>query len=156
MNFKSIDDILNYAIEKEIEAAEFYMELSEIESSPSSKDSKNALIEFAEQERKHEKMLINLKTSTEKVEDYHFKKVTDLKRSDYMVDIEYEKGMPFNDILRIAMKREEKAYKLYNELTVKVDDDEFKKVFQILANEESKHKNILEVMYDDYMAVQGD
>ena len=156
MNFESIDEILNYAIEKEREAAEFYQELSEIESSPSSKDSRKALIEFANEERKHEQMLINLKTGAEKIENYHFKKVTDLKRSDYLVDIEYEKGMPYTDMLRMAMKREEKAFKLYSELTEKVDDSEFKKIFQILANEESKHKNILETMYDDYMAGQGD
>jgi rubrerythrin len=73
-----------------------------------------------------------------------------------MVDIEYEKGMHYTDILRLAMKREEKALKLYNELQTKTQDEAYLKLFKILAQEEAKHKRVLETMYDDYMAEQGD
>ncbi len=56
-----------------------------------------------------------------------------MKRSDYMVDMEYEKGMHYTDILRLAMKREEKALKLYNELQTKTQDEAYLKLFKILA-----------------------
>ena len=80
-----------------------------------------------------------------------------MKRSDYMVDVTYEKGMHYTEILRLAMKREEAALQLYNELAVKAaDKPEFIQVFKILSQEEAKHKNILETIYDDYMAEQGD
>mgnify|MGYP003574512590 FL=1 len=79
-----------------------------------------------------------------------------MKRSNYMVDIEYEKGMYFPDILRLAMKREQKALELYNELAGKVEDDDFINMFKILSQEEAKHKRILETIYDDFMAEQGD
>jgi rubrerythrin len=79
-----------------------------------------------------------------------------MKRSDYMVDIEYEKGMHYTDILRLAMKREEKALKLYNVLQTKTQDEAYLKLFKILAQEEAKHKRVLETLYDDYMADQGD
>ncbi len=49
-------------------------------------------------------------------QDYKFKWIGDLKRSDLMVDIAWKKGMSYRDILLLAMKREEKALKLYNEL----------------------------------------
>ena len=70
--------------------------------------------------------------------------------------MKYEKGMHFADIVRLAMKREEKALALYNELQKKTDVDEYIRLFKILAQEEAKHKQFLERMYDDFMAEQGD
>ena len=70
--------------------------------------------------------------------------------------LEYEKGMQYADILRFAMKREEKALKLYNEMQTKTQDKDYIRLFKILAQEEAKHKQFLEVLYDDYMAEQGD
>ena len=153
MNFKSMEDILDYAINKEKEAVEFYTELSGLEIFSGAK---KTFEDFAKQEENHVALLENFSQDNTKIDDYQFKWVPDLKRSDYMVDIEYEKGMLYNDILRLAMKREEKALKLYNELMEKSENHEFAKVFKILCQEEAKHKNILETMYDDFMATQGD
>ena len=153
MNFKSIEDILDYAIGKEKEAVEFYTELSSLEIFSGARET---FEEFAQQEEKHVQLLENFSKGTAKIEDYEFKWIPDLKRSDYMVDIEYQKGMLYNDILRLAMKREEKALKLYNELMKKSDSEEFATLFKMLSQEEAKHKNILETLYDDYMASQGD
>jgi rubrerythrin len=73
-----------------------------------------------------------------------------------MVDLSYEKGMPYNEILLLAMKREEKALKLYTDFLEKADTDESKKLFKVLCQEEAKHKLALETIYDDYMAKMGD
>ena len=89
-------------------------------------------------------------------EDYKFKWITDIKRSDYVVDLEYQPGMPYNEILMMAMKREEKALKLYNEFLTRADTEDGKKIFKILCQEEAKHKLALETLYDDYMAKMGD
>jgi len=64
--------------------------------------------------------------------------------------------MPYNELLMLAMKREEKALKLYNEMLSKAETAEQKKVFKMLCQEEAKHKLSLETIYDDYMAEQGD
>ena len=73
-----------------------------------------------------------------------------------MLELEYEKGMSYTDILIVAMKLEEQSLKLYNDLAEKAKDDNLIELFKILAQEEAKHKNILETFYDDYMAEQGD
>ena len=88
--------------------------------------------------------------------DYKFEWIPDIKRSNYMVEIQYEKGMAFTDILRLAMKKEEKALALYNELQEKADVPEAKEIFKMLCQEEAKHKLTLETMYDDHMAEIGD
>jgi len=153
MNFESIEEILTFAIEKEREAAEFYEEVAQQESFAGAK---KTFLEFAAEERKHQAMLEDFEGSREKIKAYKLKWVPDIKRSDYLVEMTYEKGMHFTDILRLAMKREEKALALYNELQRKTDQDEYVKMFKILAQEEAKHKRYLETLYDDFMAEQGD
>ena len=120
--------------------------------------SKKMFAEFAAEEQKNEKILLDFKTTgvSKSLEKYQLKWITDIKRSDYLVDLSYEKGMPYNEILLLAMKREEKALKLYNDFLEKADTDESKKLFMVLCQEEAKHKLALETMYDDYMATMGD
>lgn len=155
MSFTNLNEIIDFAIEREKEAAEFYHSLAEEESMSGTRE---MLKEFAEVEKTHQLMLENLKSGNvdENLADYQFKWIPDIKRSDYVVSMEYQKGMPYNEILMIAMKREENALKLYNELLKKAESDEVKKVFKVLCQEEAKHKLYLETLYDDYMAEMGD
>ncbi len=153
MDFKDIDEIISYAIEKEKEAVEFYEELSRMETF---KNQKNTFGEFAQEEKKHVALFENFGKDKTKIAEYKFEWIPDIKRSDYMVDITYEPGMHYTDILRLAMKREEKALKLYNDLAGKSDDADVINLFNVLAQEEAKHKSILEKIYDDFMATQGD
>jgi rubrerythrin len=155
MKFENLEAIVDFAIEKEQEAAEFYSNLSQEEIFSGSR---TMFKEFADEERKHEKLLVDFKTKgvTQSMEEYQLKWITDIKRSDYIVELEYQPGMPYNDILMLAMKREEKALKLYNEFLDQADIEEGKKIFKILCQEEAKHKLALETMYDDYMAEMGD
>ena len=151
MQFESFNAIMSYAIEKEKEAAAFYEEASRQEKFSGAKETFQS---FAKEERKHQNMLENF--SKENVEYYKIEKIPDLKRSDYLVDMEYEPGMSYSDILRLAMKREEKALKFYTDYGERAGKQEHKKLFQILAQEESKHKLKLETMLDDYLAEMGD
>ena len=155
MDFTSLDDILDFAISKEVEAEQFYLSLCEEEALSGNR----ALFQdFAKEERKHADLLASLKAGgvAEGIDDYKFKWIKDIKRSDLVVDITYEKGMNYRDILMLAIKREEKALKLYNDLLDRAETDNPKKVFKILCQEEAKHKLALESMYDDYMAAMGD
>jgi rubrerythrin len=155
MEFQNLEAIFEFAIEKEIEAAEFYTGLSKEEIFSGVGE---MFEEFAQEERKHQKMLEDFKSRglSASMEDYEFKWITDIKRSDYVVDLEYKTGMGYNDILVLAMKREEKALKLYNDFLDQADTEEGKTLFKILCQEEAKHKLALETMYDDYMAQMGD
>ena len=156
MEFENLEAIVDFAIDKEREAAEFYQRISDDEEDFSG--SKKMFAEFAAEEKKHEKILFEFKSKgiSESLQEYKLKWITDIKRSNYLVDLSYEKGMPYNEILLLAMKREEKALKLYNDFLAQADTDESKKLFKVLCQEEAKHKLALETMYDDYMAKMGD
>ncbi len=155
MEFKSLTDIIDFAIEKEKEAADFYQTVSDKEQF---KGKKEMLQEFAAQERKHQQLLEDLKAGNvgQKLDGYEFKWITDIKRSDFVDEIQYHPGLDYKDILMFAMKREEKALKLYNDMLDNARTEEEKKVFKMLCQEEAKHKLSLETMYDDHMAAQGD
>jgi rubrerythrin len=151
MNFGSIDEILKFAIDKENEAVEFYQS----QAAKATKVSLREIFEsFAREEKKHAALLSDIAGNKGKIDSYEFKKIPDLKISDYMVEKDYEEGMPMPEILKVAMKREEKAVKLYQALADQTDNADAKKVFLMLVQEESKHKLGLESMYDDYLAEQ--
>ena len=155
MRFDNLDQIVDFAIEKEREAAEFYQSVSEQESFSGTKQ---MFAEFAAEEKKHEDLLLKFKETgvTESMNDYQLKWITDIKRSDYADEIEYQPGMAYHELLMLAMKREEKALKLYNELLTQADTPDSQKLFKMLCQEEAKHKLALETLYDDYMAEMGD
>jgi rubrerythrin len=155
MEFENLKSIIDFAIEKEKEAAEFYETTSHEESMSGKQE---MLLEFAQQERHHKDLLEKFLTEgiDAKLREYKFKWITDIRRSDYVDDITYHKGMAYNEMLMLAMKREEKALKLYNELLAKTDHADAKKLFKMLCQEEAKHKLALETLYDDFMAEMGD
>jgi rubrerythrin len=152
MNFKTIEEIFEYAINKEKEAEKFYQEASERESFSGTRE---LFREFALEERGHVKMLENISKKKETLDSFRTKNIPDLKRSDYTVDMVYTPAMPYDDILRLAAKREEKALRFYNDLAGVTDRESHKKVFMLLAQEESKHKLRLETLLDDYLASMG-
>jgi len=152
MDFKTVEEVINYACEKESEAAEFYENAKNDDNFAGIKE---VLANFALEERKHEAMLKDFSKDKKKLEGYKFKSVSDLKISDYMTEIVYKPGINYPDLLRLAMKREEEAYNFYKDFCDQMEDEKLYKIFKILSQEEAKHKNILETKYDDFLASQG-
>jgi len=153
MNFKSFEELIQFAIEKEQEAVVFYETAGTQE--PYS-GARQTFLEFAKEEKKHKALLEGFPKGDKKLGDYKFKWIPDIKRSNYLVDLKYHKGMAYPDLLRLAMKREEKALQLYNDLASKADKPDLTKAFKMLSQEEATHKLKLETIYDDYMAKMGD
>jgi len=153
MGFESFEEILDFAITKEKEAANFYEDIAQ--KAPFS-GVREMLAEFAEEERKHEAMLKGILSDREKLLKYRIEGIPDLKRSDYILEKEYESSMAYPEILRLAMKREDNSVKFYTELIRISPKEEMTNILKLLSQEEAKHKLKLETLYDDYMATQGD
>ncbi|MBM4278337.1 MAG: rubrerythrin [Deltaproteobacteria bacterium] len=144
MDEKKFKEIIQFAIDKEIEAFNFYTGASQNTKYSGGKELFSSL---AKEEEGHRKLLENL--NMEKVSQKRIEKVPDLHISDYMVEVEMKPDLSYADTLRIAMKREEKSLKLYNDMKESNTDEDLKKLFTLLANEEAKHKLKLEKIYDD-------
>ena len=143
-----LKEYIAFAIEKEIEAYEFFLQCSKQVEKESLKKTFRG---FAEEEKKHEEMLADFTPET--VEDLEVKEVQDLKIADYLTDIEFDSAMSIQDIFIMAMKREDSAYKMYNILAEKGTggDPAAEKLFRFLAQEELRHKNYFQKEYDDHI-----
>lgn len=145
-DFTSIDSILDFAIDNEQQAVDFYNQLA---GNSKNEEMKEVFLQFAKEEMGHKARLTKIKT--EGTFAVRNEEVLDLKMSDYLVDVEPRPNMTYEEALILAMKREKNAFKLYNNLSQKAPTEDLRKIFQSLAMEESKHKLRFEVEYDDYV-----
>ena len=145
---KRIEEILDFAISKELNAYQFYMDLAEKFAKPHMQE---VFKEFTAEERRHMSKLLKLQEDIK--EERHFlpfhEKIIDLKISDYMVDVEPGPEMDYQQALIVAMKREKEAYKLYMDLSESTTNENVRNMFLFLAQEEAKHKLRFEIEYDD-------
>jgi rubrerythrin len=144
MDEKKFDDMLHFAIEREIESVHFYNEASQ---KVKHSGAKELFLDFVHQEKRHKQKLEDARRG--KISLLHIREIPDLKISDYLVESELNPEASYADILRIAMKREEHSVRLYTDLKEKNTHEALVKLFAFLIQEESKHKYFLEKLYDD-------
>jgi len=142
--FKDMNDILDFAINAEQEAVDFYTELA---NNSKNADMKSVFQQFAKEEIGHKAKLTNIKS--EGLYVMPAEKVADLKISDYIVAVKPNPDMTYQEALVLAMKKEKAAFRLYSNLAAKAPTDAMKNLFLGLAQEEAKHKLRFEVEYDD-------
>jgi rubrerythrin len=145
MDLKQYDEIIKFAIEKEIGAFNFYVKASQVAKYSGARE---LFIDFSKEEEKHRKLLEDI--TVEKIAQLKVDQaVPDLKISDYMVDVEFRPDLSYADILRMAMKMEERSLKLYTDLKETTTVQEIHRLFDFLAQQEAKHKYSLEMKYDE-------
>jgi rubrerythrin len=146
----TVDEILDYAIDQEQQAADFY---ASVAARAEKAGMKKMLLEFAEEEKRHKERLLAVKIGEHKLTPE--KEVLDLKISDYLVEVEAGGNISYQDALIVAMKRERAAFKLYTDMAEKVSDPNLKQVFVGLAKEESKHKLFFETEYEERVLIHN-
>ena len=139
----SFEDVLDFAIEREMEAVQFYTDLAQQMKNPSMRD---VFETFAKEEQGHKTKLEAIKLNKEV---QSAKNVVDLHIADYVVEVEPGPEMDYQDALVLAMKKEKAAFRLYLELANQVANEEHKSLFLSLAQEEAKHKLRFEIEYDE-------
>jgi rubrerythrin len=144
----SFDKLISLAIQREEEAYEFYTKASENAELPSSK---KLLSDLALQEKGHKNKLqqalgagVCETFSCATIEEFEGHEL-----SKYLIEIPLESGSTSQDILIVAIKREEGAYDFYRSLSELTTSTDHRTVFESLAEEEKKHKERLESIYDD-------
>jgi rubrerythrin len=140
----TVDEILDYAIGQEEEAAAFYANLAQRAEKAGMKD---ILMDFSREEQSHKDRLVAVKQGERTLTPEQ--EVVDLKISDYLVEVEASEDISYQDALIVAMKREKAAFRLYSDMAEKVPEGTLREVFVGLAKEEAKHKLFFEAQYDD-------
>jgi rubrerythrin len=143
-NLEELQTIIDFAIEKEKEAAGFYEDLA-------GKMETKALAEevrkIARMEEGHRERLEKLDVAS--AAERSPKQVPDLHIAEYVVEKKPSPDMSWPDLINIAMHREQAAVNLYADLETLVADPLSKQLFQSLAAEEQGHKFFFERIWDD-------
>lgn len=139
----TIDEVLDFAIEQEQIAADFYKATSR---KAVSSEMQRILLELSEDELRHKKMLINVKDSDYALSPHQ--EILDVKVTDYLVEVNDVETLSYHDALGVAMKREKAAFELYDRIANALPEGHLKDEFGILATSESKHKLFFEAQYE--------
>ena len=144
MALDTVEQILDFAIEQEEKAADFYTGLAD---QMGHEHMKAAFLGFAEEERGHKAKLLSIKDGKQLLPAQE--RIVDLKIGDYLEDVELSGDLDYQQALILAMKAEKAAFKLYHGLAATTEDTALKQTLLALAQEEAKHKLRFEIEYDD-------
>lgn len=143
---KRISDILDLAIQREVEAYEFYMDLYERVDDQSVKDT----LEFiAGEEKKHKAFLINYREGNYGADAMRMTDFVDYKIAEYLDEPEVDGAMSSQDVYLIAAHRENRSHQFYTELANLHAEGETQTMLLKMANEELKHKEKMEYLYSN-------
>jgi rubrerythrin len=144
--FRSIDDILAFAIAGEKEAAQGYVDLA---GQAHSESARAFLLDFWNEELLHARLLEGLDREALPAPDPGAGR--DLHISDYIVDEPLGEDPSFQDMLIFAAKKEAKAVALYKRLGAHASDPAHQKLFEFLVGQEMAHKLRLEQEYETHV-----
>jgi rubrerythrin len=147
--FKSTEDILDFAIGEEQSAADFYVNLAKQVNNPSVR---KMFLEFSEEELQHKNKLENLKMGS--VEHLPQDKVINLGLEEILVDVAPTDNMDYQDALILAMKKEKAAFMMYTRLAGAASDPAVREILKGLAGQEANHRLRFEIEYDEHVLTE--
>lgn len=133
----SIDEILEFAIAREVEANQLYLYMAK---RMENTEMHQVCEDFAKEELEH-KAKLELEVMKEG------KVVSSLDMSDYMMDVGSEIDMSYEELLIFAIKKEQTSIDLYTDLAAIVRDKNSRETLLALAKEETEHKHRFETEY---------
>jgi len=140
----SDQEILEFAISREVEAYHFYLALAR---RVDTEQMRKVFEELAQEELEHKaKLELEIiktgKTVTEELPPAR-------PDSEYIIsDDPSQLDMDYKDMLLLGMEKEEASFRTYVNLVAGVQDEEAREILLALAEEEVKHKMRFEAEYD--------
>jgi rubrerythrin len=140
----SDEEILEFAISKEVESYNFYLALAH---RVDTDEIRKVFEELAREELEHKSRLeLELiktgRTMPQQQEPSRCDRDYIISESSALLDIDYK------DVLLLAMEKEEAAFRTYVNLVANARDEQMQDLLLALAEEEVKHKIRFETEYD--------
>jgi len=142
--FESDEEILEFAIGREVGAHQFFVDLADQMDNPTMR----LLFEnFAKEELRH-KAALELEVIKRGKVVTAPQDTADLDQTDIMVAIDPEANIDYKNALLLAINKETKSFRLYVDLAAMMKDKESREILLSLAEEEAAHKLRFETEYD--------
>ena len=140
--FQTVDEVLDFAIRKEVAAHRFYDELAQWAERA---EAAELFEELAADELQHKKRLEAIKAGQVTIQD---EEVGSLGMADRIEAAEPKANLTYAQALVVAMQREKEAFGLYKRLASLARNQDVRDTLAKLAQEEAEHKLRLEIEYD--------
>ena len=149
----TLDKALDLALSMEEQSIRLYTSAQNKALSPGSKQILKTLVK---EETKHKNKILEVKKNPEKVEKIGLSdmRIDDLKIVDFLEDVTLSPEAGYQQILIYAGKREKIAHDFYIWLATQYQNKNVGTVFAGLAQEELKHKYMIEREYDEIILKQ--
>ena len=146
----SVESILKRAVRFEEDSFNLYNSAIKTVKNPQTKE---WLKELADWELGHKAKLEGLlKGDVEwAIRKSRREEVKDLKIGDYLVAPALGEKSDFQDVLLVSIKREQAAHDFYASMADLVEAGQAHDLFELLAKEELKHKQMVEKYYEEYV-----
>ncbi len=138
-----MNDVLDFAIAREVESRRFYGELAQLATKP---EVREIIGRLATDELQHSIHLQAIRAG--EVAFAGDEEVGSLDIEEALAEVSPQPGMSYADLLVVAMKKEKAAFRLYTNLASLARSQALRDVLTKLAQEEAEHKLRLEIEYD--------
>lgn len=142
----TLKEVLEMAIQKEIEAQHLYINLSQKMNTDAAKD---ALLELAQQEQGHQNLLEQYLRGELDEGALSRGQVVDYKIAEHFEQPVISPDMKLKDVFLLAANREKVSHEFYLGLASIHPAGEAKRLFEELALQELKHKQKVEFLYTE-------
>lgn len=149
----SLKDVLEKAIQKEIESQRLYTDLSQKVKEASVR---SAFQSLAKQELGHQRLVESYLRGELKGGALSIKHTIDYKIAEHLDQPEVSPDMSLGGVFLLAARREKAAYDFYTDLAIIHPAGEVKKLIGRLAAQEMKHKQRVESLYTEVAFPQLD
>ena len=138
-------EILEFAIEREISASEFYMEVAEQVEKAEVRD---LFRELAKVELEH-KAALELELMKEGLVSKTEGRISTIEAGDYLVAGEVREDMDYKDVLVMAIEKERASFRFYVDLVGVFEEESLNEMLLSLAEEEARHIVRFEMQYNE-------
>ena len=108
-----------------------------------------AFLAFAKENKRRKELLERVRR--ENITEMILEPITDLKRSDYLIEVKLDQDTSYLAILGLAMEMEERAHRFYRESARKAKYllAEVSRTFEKIARERANHELKLKSLHDN-------
>ena len=149
----TLKDVLEEAIQKEIDSRLLYLDLSQSVNDQAAKD---AFQELAGQEQGHQNLLDKYLRGEIKEGALNIGEPIDYHIAEHLEQPKVSPGMELKDVFLLAASRERLSHDFYLALAGVHPDGKIKKLLEDLASQEMGHKRRVEFLYTEVAFPQTD
>ncbi len=150
MSFISLQDVIDFAVEREEAAYELYKRAAELTVSPAAR---KMFEELAHEEATHKDVFARIDPGA--LDELKVCKLPEATIGHYLKEVPFHPQMSYQEILTYALKTEESAYQLYKAAAGMTEDAKLQKTLLAFAEVELGHRRKIETLYNEHVLTEG-